>query len=77
MLRQSNRYTRWTFPYPWGWWWETNRKVSALSTRKHCDFLVHIPAGGPLQSLNAATAGAIALAEAQRQRLAIAVRPKT
>ncbi len=38
-------------------------------TRKHCDFLVHIPAGGPLQSLNAATAGAIALAEVQRQRL--------
>ena len=46
-------------------------------TRKHCDFLVHIPAGGPLQSLNAATAGAIALAEAQRQRLAIAVGSKT
>jgi 23S rRNA (guanosine2251-2'-O)-methyltransferase len=39
--------------------------------RKHCDFLVRIPAGGPLQSLNAATAGAIALAEVQRQRLAI------
>jgi 23S rRNA (guanosine2251-2'-O)-methyltransferase len=36
--------------------------------RKHCDFLVRIPASGPLQSLNAATAGAIALAEAQRQR---------
>ena len=36
--------------------------------RKHCDFLVRIPAFGPLQSLNAATAGAIALAEVQRQR---------
>jgi 23S rRNA (guanosine2251-2'-O)-methyltransferase len=36
--------------------------------RKHCDFLVRIPALGPLQSLNAATAGAIALAEVQRQR---------
>lgn len=39
--------------------------------RKHCDFLVRIPAGGPLQSLNAATAGAIALAEVQRQRLTV------
>jgi 23S rRNA (guanosine2251-2'-O)-methyltransferase len=39
--------------------------------RKQCDFLVRIPASGPLQSLNAATAGAIALAEAQRQRLAV------
>ena len=39
--------------------------------RRHCDFLVRIPASGPLQSLNAATAGAIALAEVQRQRLAI------
>lgn len=37
--------------------------------RKACDLLVRIPAGGPLQSLNAATAGAIALAEIQRQRL--------
>jgi 23S rRNA (guanosine2251-2'-O)-methyltransferase len=39
--------------------------------RRHCDFLVSIPAGGPLQSLNAATAGAIALAEVQRQRLRV------
>ena len=38
--------------------------------RKHCDLLVRIPAGGPIQSLNAATAGAIALAEVQRQQLA-------
>lgn len=38
--------------------------------RKLCDFLVQIPSGGPLQSLNAATAGAIALAEVQRQRKA-------
>jgi 23S rRNA (guanosine2251-2'-O)-methyltransferase len=37
--------------------------------RKHCDFLVQIPALGAIQSLNAATAGAVALAEAQRQRL--------
>jgi len=39
--------------------------------RRHCDFLVRIPASGPLQSLNAATAGAIALAEVQRQRLTV------
>ncbi|MGV8074588.1 MAG: 23S rRNA (guanosine(2251)-2'-O)-methyltransferase RlmB [Syntrophobacteraceae bacterium] len=39
-------------------------------TRKLCDILVRIPAYGPLQSLNAATAGAIAFAEVQRQRSA-------
>jgi 23S rRNA (guanosine2251-2'-O)-methyltransferase len=36
---------------------------------KACDVLVRIPEYGPLQSLNAATSGAIALAEAQRRRL--------
>jgi 23S rRNA (guanosine2251-2'-O)-methyltransferase len=36
--------------------------------RKHCDFLWQIPVRGPIQSLNAAAAGAIALAEVQRQR---------
>lgn len=36
--------------------------------RKHCDLLVQIPARGPFQSLNASAAGAIALAEVQRQR---------
>lgn len=36
--------------------------------RKHCDLLVQIPARGPMESLNAATAGAVALAEIQRQR---------
>ena len=40
-------------------------------TRKHCDLLVRIPASGPLESLNAATAGAIALAEVQRQQQAV------
>lgn len=40
-------------------------------TRKHCDLLVRIPAGGPLESLNAATAGAIALAEVQRRQQAV------
>lgn len=38
--------------------------------RKNCDLLLQIPAVGPLQSLNAATAGAVALAEIQRQRMA-------
>ena len=38
--------------------------------RKNCDLLLQIPAIGPLQSLNAATAGAVALAEVQRQRAA-------
>lgn len=37
--------------------------------KKHCDLLLRIPGHGPLQSLNAATASAIALAEIQRQRL--------
>jgi len=34
-----------------------------------CDAMVRIPEHGPLQSLNAATSGAIALAEVQRRRL--------
>lgn len=37
--------------------------------RKGCDMLLRIPQRGPLQSLNAATATAIALAELQRQRM--------
>jgi 23S rRNA (guanosine2251-2'-O)-methyltransferase len=37
--------------------------------RKGCDMLVRIPQGGPMQSLNAATAAAIALAEVQRQSM--------
>jgi 23S rRNA (guanosine2251-2'-O)-methyltransferase len=37
--------------------------------RDKCDLLVKIPAHGQLDSLNAATACAISLAEAQRQRL--------
>lgn len=36
---------------------------------KGCDFLATIPSAGPLESLNAATAGAVALAEVLRQRL--------
>jgi 23S rRNA (guanosine2251-2'-O)-methyltransferase len=36
--------------------------------RKTCDFAVRIPAGGEIESLNAATAGALALYEVQRQR---------
>lgn len=37
--------------------------------RSECDLLVRIPALGPLDSLNAASAAAVALAEIQRQRL--------
>ncbi|MHC1729143.1 MAG: 23S rRNA (guanosine(2251)-2'-O)-methyltransferase RlmB [Syntrophobacteraceae bacterium] len=40
--------------------------------RSECDLLVRIPAGGPLESLNAAAAATVALAEAQRQRLSAA-----
>jgi 23S rRNA (guanosine2251-2'-O)-methyltransferase len=36
--------------------------------RKQCDLLLHIPSCGPIDSLNAATAGAVAMAEVQRQR---------
>jgi 23S rRNA (guanosine2251-2'-O)-methyltransferase len=36
--------------------------------RRQCDLLVRIPSHGPVDSLNAAVAGAIALAEVQRQR---------
>ncbi len=38
--------------------------------RRQCDFLVRIPASGPVQSLNAAAACAIALSEVQRRRIA-------
>lgn len=37
--------------------------------RKRCDILAGIPSHGPLDSLNAAAAGAVALGEVRRQRL--------
>jgi 23S rRNA (guanosine2251-2'-O)-methyltransferase len=37
--------------------------------RQHCDILTRIPGTGPIASLNAASAAAVALAELQRQRL--------
>lgn len=36
--------------------------------KKHCDFLVAIPQTGPIDSLNASVAGAVAIYEAFRQR---------
>ncbi|HYA42671.1 MAG TPA: 23S rRNA (guanosine(2251)-2'-O)-methyltransferase RlmB [Syntrophobacteraceae bacterium] len=37
--------------------------------RSECDLLIQIPAGGPLESLNAASAATVALYEVLRQRL--------
>ena len=37
--------------------------------RSECDLLVQIPAAGPLDSLNAASAATVALYEVLRQRL--------
>ena len=37
--------------------------------KKHCDFLISIPQTGPVGSLNASVAGAIAMYEAFRQRM--------
>lgn len=39
--------------------------------RKNCDFLISIPQAGPVNSLNASVAGAIAVYEAVRQRSGI------
>jgi 23S rRNA (guanosine2251-2'-O)-methyltransferase len=36
--------------------------------KKACDLLARIPPAGPIQSLNAATSAAVAMAEIQRQR---------
>lgn len=44
--------------------------------RDRCDILTRIPGPGPLQSLNAANATAVALAEINRQRLAAGKREK-
>lgn len=37
--------------------------------KKNCDFLISIPQQGPVNSLNASVAGAVALFEAMRQRM--------
>ena len=42
--------------------------------RKECDMLVRIPAAGPLDSLNAASAASVALYEILRQRLTVECR---
>ncbi|MDM8525186.1 23S rRNA (guanosine(2251)-2'-O)-methyltransferase RlmB [Desulfococcaceae bacterium HSG8] len=36
--------------------------------RKHCDFLISVPQEGPVSSLNASVAGAVAMYEAYRQK---------
>jgi 23S rRNA (guanosine2251-2'-O)-methyltransferase len=42
----------------------------ARLVRERCDFLIRLPMQGQVESLNAAVAGAIALYEARRQRMA-------
>ena len=37
--------------------------------KKHCDFLIHIPMFGSVQSLNVSVATGIVLFEASRQRI--------
>jgi len=44
--------------------------------KKHCDFLVKIPGTGPVQSMNAAAATAVALAEIRRQQAAAPPNPR-
>jgi 23S rRNA (guanosine2251-2'-O)-methyltransferase len=43
-------------------------KGMRLLVKKHCDFLMSIPQKGPVNSLNASVAGAVAMYEAFRQR---------
>lgn len=45
--------------------------------RRSCDFLLRIPQAGPVDSLNASIAGAVALYEAVRQRAATSREPRT
>jgi len=44
--------------------------------KKHCDFTAAIPMAGPLDSLNAGAASAVALFEVFRQRRAVCSRPE-
>jgi len=44
-------------------------------TRERCDFLVHLPMFGHVESLNASVAGSIAMYEVVRQRVAAGLRP--
>ena len=46
-------------------------KGMRLLVKKHCDFLMSIPQKGPVNSLNASVAGAVAMYEAFRQRLTV------
>ena len=51
------------------------RGISRL-TRQRCDVVVRIPLVGPLESLNVATAGAVACYEVTRQRMPGSVEPE-
>ena len=51
------------------------RGISRL-TRQRCDVVVRIPLVGPLESLNVATAGALACYEVTRQRMPVLVEPE-
>ncbi|QNI35981.1 23S rRNA (guanosine(2251)-2'-O)-methyltransferase RlmB [Edaphobacter albus] len=45
--------------------------------KKTCDYLLRIPMGGQVSSLNVSVAGAVVMYEAMRQRRAASVQPKT
>ncbi len=69
-LPESHLYTTADLSGPLGLVIGSEGRGLARLVRERCDFLIRLPMHGQIESLNAAVAGAIALYEARRQRIA-------